>query len=521
MSIGLAVALVGLTSLAMAILLVPLLVRRQRTASRDAYNLAVYRDQLAEVERDLARGVLTAEQADAARTEIGRRILALNPAVTAAGPSSAIPFATATAAVLLLPFAAWALYAALGSPGMPDQPYASRGANPGPAAAQNAGQAANAGERAPHVDMAEAVQKLTAHLKENPDDLTGWVLLARSDMSLGRYQEAAEAYKRAVDLSDKRADILGDWGEALVLATSGTVTAAAKEAFEAGLKDPELAPRSRYYLALAQMQQGDTKGALQAWVDLEADSPADADWLPMVRKRIEQTSTSLGVDPAGLKPSAGADRPKPVAAAAPPAHPPMKTPPAAAPAPSAPPPTTTAGATPATGSAPDPQKVREAQQALAGASPQDRQAMINSMVERLAARLEQQPDDVDGWSRLARSYAVLNQPAKGRDAYARAVKLRPGDIALKESYAEAIISAAGDDATAPPAEATALFRQILAAEPKNQMALWYVGIAEADAGHKDVARDLWSRLLAELPANAPGRQEVEQRLAALKAGAGK
>jgi cytochrome c-type biogenesis protein CcmH len=147
--------------------------------------------------------------------------------------------------------------------------------------------------------------------------------------------------------------------------------------------------------------------------------------------------------------------------------------------------------------------------------------MINSMVERLAARLEQQPDDVEGWTRLGRSYSVLNKPDKAREAYARAVKLRPGDIALKESYAEAIISAAGDDATAPPAEATALFRQILAAEPKNQMALWYVGIAEADAGHKDVARDLWSRLLAELPANAPGRQEVEQRLAALKAGGGK
>jgi cytochrome c-type biogenesis protein CcmH len=518
MSMGLAVALIGLTSLALAILLVPLLIRRQRAESRDAYNLAVYRDQLAEVERDLGRGVLTAEQADAARTEIGRRILALNPAAAAAGPSSAVPFATATAAVLLVPFAAWALYAMLGSPQLPDQPYASRGNNPPPATA-SAGQA-------PHTDMAEAVQKLTAHLKEHPEDLTGWVLLARSDMSIGRYQDGAEAYKHAVDLSNKRADIWGDWAEAVVLSTGGTVTPEAKQAFEAGLKDPDLAPRSRYYLALARMQQGDTKGALQAWVDLEADSPADADWLPMVRKRIEQTAASLGIDPATLKTSAGADRPKPVATAAatPPQHPPLNPPAANAPGampPNHPPvaaPTSPASAAPAPSSAPDPQKVREAQQALAGASPQDRQAMINSMVERLAARLEQQPDDVDGWSRLARSYAVLNQPAKARDAYARAVKLRPDDIGLKQGYAEAIISAAGDDATAPPTEATALFRQILAAEPKNQMALWYVGLAEADAGHKDMARDLLSRLLTELPANAPGRQEVEQRLAGLKQG---
>jgi cytochrome c-type biogenesis protein CcmH len=512
MSIGLAVALVGLTSLALAILLVPLLVRRQRAVSRDAYNLAVYRDQLAEVERDLARGVLTPEQAEAARTEIGRRILALNPNSAATGPSSAMPFATATAAVLLLPFAAWALYAALGSPAMPDQPYASRGSNPAPTAGTQ-----DAGQAAPHVDMAEAVQKLTAHLKEQPDDLTGWVLLARSQMSIGRYQDGADAYKHAVDLSNKRADIWGDWAEAVVLATGGTVTPQAKEAFQAGLNDPDLAPRSRYYLALSQMQQGDTKSALQAWVDLEADSPADADWLPMVRKRIEQTSASLGLDPATLKTSAGADRPKPVATAAPPAHPPMKTPGAAA----ATSPTASAPAAPASGSAPDPQKVREAQQALAGASPQDRQAMINSMVERLAARLEQQPDDVEGWTRLGRSYSVLNQPAKARDAYARAVKLRPDDVGLKQGYAEAIIATVGDDATAPPPEATALFRQILAAEPKNQMALWYVGLAEADAGHKEVARDLLSRLLAELPAGSPGRQEVEQRLAALKSGGAK
>jgi cytochrome c-type biogenesis protein CcmH len=520
MSIGLAVGLIGLTSLAMALLLVPLLVRRQRNESRDAYNLAVYRDQLAEIERDLGRGVLTAEQADAARTEIGRRILALNPAAPTTAPVSPMPFAAATAAVLLLPFAAWALYAMLGSPAMPDQPYASRNPSPAPATAENAGQA-------PHVDMAEAVQKLTAHLKEHPDDLTGWVLLARSEMSIGRYQQGAEAYKHAVDLSDKRADILGDWAEAVVLASGGTITSDAKQAFEAGLKDPELAPRSRYYLALAQMQQGDGKGALQAWVDLEADSPADADWLPMVRKRIEQTAASLGLDPATLKTSSGAERAKAVAVAGPPAHPAL-TAPASVPAaaggavPSGHPPVTApaapASTASATGSAPDPQKVREAQQALAGASPQDRQAMINTMVERLAARLEQQPDDVEGWTRLGRSYNVLNQPDKARDAYAHAVKLRPDDVGLKQGYAEAIISAAGDDATAPPGEATALFRQILAAEPKNQMALWYVGIAEADAGHKDMARDLWSRLLAELPANAPGRDEIEQRLAALKQG---
>jgi len=85
-SIGLAIALVGLTMLTLAVLLVPLLLRRQRGESREAYNLAVYRDQLAEVERDLARGLLNAEQAEAARAEISRRILALQTGAASPHP---------------------------------------------------------------------------------------------------------------------------------------------------------------------------------------------------------------------------------------------------------------------------------------------------------------------------------------------------------------------------------------------------------------------------------------------------
>ena len=413
MSIGLAVALVGMTSLAVAILLVPLLLRGRVPASREAYNLAVYRDQIAELDRDIGRGVLTEDQAEAARAEIGRRILALSPAATATGSASPVPYAIAVVAIIALPFAAWSLYAALGSPATPDQPFASRTA----AVTETAEAAA-----APH-DMAEAVAKLTQHLKEQPDDLNGWILLARSQMSVGNFKEAANAYSHAAKLSTDNLDVLGDWGEAQVLAAGGTVTPAARDAFEKTLHDADNAPRSRYYLALATMQQGDTKGALQQWVDLEAESPADADWLPMLRQRITETAGTLGVDPAALKTSSGASRPNPSVRPPQVAAAPLSTP------------TAPAGAAPS--SAPDPERVREAQPALANASPQDRQTMINSMVERLAARLEQQPDDVDGWTRLGRSYMVLNQPAKARDAYAHAVKLRPDDPALKAAYAEA------------------------------------------------------------------------------------
>jgi cytochrome c-type biogenesis protein CcmH len=407
MSVGLAVALLGLTSLALAILLVPLLLRRRADPSRESYNLAVYRDQLAEVERDFARGLLSPERAETARAEIGRRILALpsrsanpypNPPPQV-GEGGTRPrelhqavggwgLGGAITAVLLLPFAAWLLYARLGSPALPDQPFAERA---------TAAKAVASGVQ--HLDLSKAIAKITAHLQQHPEDLTGWLLLARTEVSLGQYAEAVEAYRHAVDLTGHRADIMGDWGEAQVLAANGTVTPAAREAFQAALADKESAPRSRYYLALAQLQQGDTKAALQGWVDLAADSPADAEWQPLLRQRIAETAAQLGIDPASLKTSSGMPSQAAVAAAA---------------------------------------------QATAGASPEERHAMILAMVGNLAARLEQQPDDVEGWARLGRSYTVLGEPQKARDAYAHALKLKPDDAALKEAYAEASRAAGRD-----------------------------------------------------------------------------
>ena len=390
MSIGLAVAILAMTSLALAMLLLPLLWRRQRFASRDAYNLAVYRDQLAEVERDLERGVLGAEQAATARAEIGRRILALTRDEGETGDGSNALVA-ATLAILLLPPAAGLLYWRLGSPAVPDQPFAARAVGKTPTA--------DAGP----IDMNEAVARLAAHLKTHPDDLAGWLLLARSELGLGRYPEAAEAYRHAADLSGHRADIVADWGEAQVMAAGGNVTASARAAFETAATDPENAPRARYYLALAQMQQGDVRGALQDWRELAASAPAEAELLPLVRQRIGEAEAAL---------------------------------------------TPGSATAPASG---DP-AVAAAAKAAAAASPEERRAMIDAMVERLAARLATQPDDPDGWSRLGRSYMVLSRPDKAREAYARAVKLRPDDPALQQALAEAVSAANSAGAAQPAAD---------------------------------------------------------------------
>jgi cytochrome c-type biogenesis protein CcmH len=288
MSLGLALALLAMTLLAMGLLLGPLVLHRRSAASRDSYNLAVYRDQLAELERDVARGVLDPGDAEVARAEIGRRILALSPAETRADTSRSTT-TLAAAAVILVPIAAWSLYWNLGSPRLPDEPHGAVAARPRP-------------------NIAAAVKQLETHLADHPDDLKGWLLLARTDRDLGHYADAAEAYRHAAELSGRNPEIVGDWGEAQMLAAGGTVTPEAAAAFKTARADPASAPRSRFYLALADFQAGDTKKALQEWVDLEADSPADASWLPVLRKHIAEAAEKLGVDPASLKTSAGAPR---------------------------------------------------------------------------------------------------------------------------------------------------------------------------------------------------------------------
>jgi cytochrome c-type biogenesis protein CcmH len=352
-------ALLALTFLAMGLFLAPLLWRRRPGVSSEAYNLAVYRDQLAEIERDVDRGVLNAGEAESARTEIARRMLALPQSGAAPRAATRGSVLAIAGAVIALPFVAWTLYWQLGSPALPDDPFAARRA-----------QAASA--VGPRTDMAAAVAKLAEHLHDHPDDLTGWVLMGRSQIDFGRYHDAADAYRRAARLSNNRPDIVGDLAEALVLEAGGTITDAAKADFEAALKDPASAPRSRYYLALAALQHGDPKAALQGWVDLEADSAPDAEYMPLLQRRIADTAKRAGIDPATLKTSSGQPLPSPEA-----------------------------------------------------------------MVARLAAKLQEHPDDPDGWTRLGRSYMVLGHPDKAADAYQHAVTLKPDDAGLKAALEQA------------------------------------------------------------------------------------
>ncbi|MBL4720737.1 MAG: tetratricopeptide repeat protein, partial [Alphaproteobacteria bacterium] len=159
--------------------------------------------------------------------------------------------------------------------------------------------------------------------------------------------------------------------------------------------------------------------------------------------------------------------------------------------------------------APSREQVADAQ----NMSAEDRSAMIKSMVERLAERLESEPEDIEGWTRLARSYNVLGKPEKARDALAKAVEGAPNNVELLVLYARAARATNGDQNTS---ESLTALRKALTLQPKNIEALWFVGDAEAKAGNTNTARTLWRRALTALPENTPDHAAFEKRLNTLK-----
>ena len=461
-----AIAAALLTALAVAAVLIPVLRRHRRAPSRADYDLTVYRDQLRELESDRARGVVSEEQVEAARTEIERRMLraarAREAAEEARAPGSGDAKAPANrrraAAIALglcIPALAAGVYASLGTPGFPGRPFAEVERPADPSVADAA--------------FSEPVERLAARLEANPDNLEGWLLLGRSYVVLQRYPEAADALRQAAALSGGDPEVLGMLGEAIVWANDGVVVPEAVGIFRRALDARPEDPAARFHLALARAQAGEVREAYDMWLALAADTPADALWRADLEGLIRQAAEMLDVEP-GVVPRG----------------------PAVAEGPAGP--------------------TADDMAAAADMSPEERMEMIRSMVEGLAARLEETPDDPEGWRRLARSYTVLGEPEKATDALRRAVELVPDDLETLHAYARAL--AGGLGAEAPPDAAVAVYERILALDPDDGAALWFVGLAAAGRGESAAARVHWQRLLTLL---APGSDEHEAVRAALDA----
>ena len=366
----------------LAIMLWPLVKRRTaENAPREDYDINVYKDQLLEIEADLERGLLSAGQGEAARTEIKRRMLASADSEetvteTAGSGSNGLMITILT---VLMPVGAVLLYLNLGSPERADQPLAGRALE------------ATTAQSEEHKKISQSANKLAAFLKNNPDDLRGWTLLARTYLSLGRYPDSAMAYAEAYRVSEESADLAVDYGEALTLAADSEISEKARRLFEKALAADITDAKARYYLGMFKAQQDDVRGAMQAWIDLATMSPPEALWVPILNQQIDRAARDSGIDPASIAPSAEAlALAKKI----------QQNTQAPAPAP------TTAD-------------VKEAM----GMSEGDRNQMIRSMVERLAGKMKDNPKNKEGWLRLERAYRVLGEVDKADEAAARAALL--------------------------------------------------------------------------------------------------
>ncbi len=443
--------LAGILTLVAAVVLAAPLFDTRKFKSEDAFALEVYRDQLAELTRDEQRGLLTPAQARAAQVEIERRILALDEGKMFQ-PARPPSHALTLAMAVILPLAAFGLYLVLGSPHLPSQSAMERLA-------------------AERQRTSPEIQALEAKVAQSPSDAQGWVDLGRAYVEAERAKDAADSFAKAMALGRKEPDLLRHYAHAAILAEGGRVAANAQSVLRRVLAADPGDPTARFFLALAKAQNQDLEGALTDWLALESQLPADAPMRGLLAENIDTAARQLGKDPARLPGRAAR---------------------AGAPAPSA-------------------EDMAEAAQM----SPEERQAFIESMVARLAARMKENPDDLEGWIRLANAYRVLARHDEARAAWAEAAKRAPSRLDVQLDYAGALVQGRGDLATNMPAELPDAVKRIRTLDPANPLGMFYAGVVARAEGRPDEARALWEKVLALMPEGAPERVQLQREIDSL------
>ncbi|MBB4065709.1 c-type cytochrome biogenesis protein CcmI [Gellertiella hungarica] len=273
------IAVAVMTALVAIVLLLPLSRAGKGAAVSGADDrakeLAVYRDQLKEIDRDLDNGLISPAEADYARAEIGRRLIAAGDQAEA-DRTETRPLRRRVAEMLVilsLPALGVPLYLLTGAPGLPDQPLEARLENPG----QN-------------IELLLA--KVERHLLQNPEDGQGWELIAPIYYRNQVFDRSVEAYRNAVRLLGPSAERSGSFAEALIALDGGKVGDEAAAQLAEVLK---LAPgdaRARFYLALKLEQEGKRAEAFAAFQAIRKDAPADAPYLELVDRHVAATDPS-------------------------------------------------------------------------------------------------------------------------------------------------------------------------------------------------------------------------------------
>jgi len=335
---------------------------RKPQAARGGSDRLVYQDQLREIDSDRAAGLIGEAEAESARVEISRRLLAaadIEMPVPAAVSVRRVVWrrrGAAIAAIVIVPGLALGLYLDLGSPNVPGRSVLARA---------DASQGSQA--------VASLVSQVEAHLARNPNDGAGWEVIAPVYLRLGRFDDAVQARRKVIALNGDTAARESDLGEALVAAANGVVTGEAKQAFQHAITGDTQDAKARYFLGLADEQDGNRDGAAAKWRAMLDTAPRDAPWANFVRTALARVT---GEPAAGSGPSVG----------------------------------------PSAGDVASAETMNEAQ----------RTEMIRGMVARLADRLHTDGNDVDGWLRLVRAYAVLGDRDKAKDAAADAKRALSG-----------------------------------------------------------------------------------------------
>jgi cytochrome c-type biogenesis protein CcmH len=271
---------------------------RAPRVSAGGSDLAVYKDQLKEIDSDRASGLIGEAEAEAARLEISRRLLAAAEAPTGDGAARlASPKAerrrlAAVAALAVLTLGPLGFYIALGSPNIPGEPAFARVTTP-----------------KGHESIASLVSQVEAHLAASPNDGAGWEVLAPVYTRLGRFDDAVQARKKALLFNGATATREADLGEAETAAANGVVTAEAKAAFERAVASDPKEPKARYFLGLAAEQDGRNDEAASIWHSMLAEAPTGAPWVGFVRQALARVSGGAvaTVEPSTADVSAAAD----------------------------------------------------------------------------------------------------------------------------------------------------------------------------------------------------------------------
>ena len=369
-----------------------------RTAPESAApDVAVYRDQLAELDRDRARGTLGAAEAEAARAEVGRRLLAADRAAqtgtTGRRGSAAAGMGLAAGIVVATAFGT---YLVIGARGYGDMPLAARleAIEASRAARTDQLAAEAAAPDLPSMGDPEVValaEQLRTVLAERPDDLRGWQLAAQTEAGLGDFEAAWRAQDRVVTLrgSEAAAEDFSRLAELMILAADGYVSPEAERALRATLMRDPADGIARYYLGSMYAQGGRPDRAWPIWRRLVADSTPDAPWLPVIYERIEAVAEAAG-DPTTLD------------------------------------------------QLPRPRGPSQADVDLAAdMTLEERQDMIAGMIQGLAARLADQGGPPEDWGRLIVAYGVSGDVQAAATVYQEAKLVFASDQAALDGLAMA------------------------------------------------------------------------------------